>query len=948
MKSYLRIFNFICICAFILMDMQTAQSKVIYVSIDASPNGDGLNWDSAVRTIQEGIRKAERGDEIWISEGQYSNDVAIRLKPNISLYGGFSGMETSREERNWEQNQTIIERTNGIEYTIVCADQIVLDGLIIDGLGISEFAEADYPGNGLSAIYCENVTAEIHHLILRNVIANRSALYASKSNLIVSDCTFHDNQATLTYEGVGGALRSIDSTIEINRCTFRENIAHGHTSGFGYYGGGGGFYCRNSNFTVRECVLQSNSSPDGGGAFTVLQSNVTAENCLITENETWGWNGGGAVLCCGGSTTLLNCTVTGNQSVDGGTFYVQSRGFLEDIVSPLELRNCISWNYGNEIYIEENDQVQDQVVVENCCIRGGWEGEGNINVYPEFVDLSNGDYRLKDGSPCIDAGNPQVAPSMDLLGNPRPGDDKLVDMGAYEATPAYQTEPPRAAPKRLYVCQDATGNGDGSSWENAFKAIREALFLIDLTGEIWIANGSYNEKIVMCDPISLYGGFNGTETSVEERNLDLQNSIIRASVILSSDCLLDGLTIAESQGIRIREGKPRIHNCVVSNNTSNGIRIYNATPVIQNCDITENNGTAIWVRGAGEFIGCTIARNTLPSGFSGSSALYIYGSPRFVRCIIMDNHSHHSLDGAIRCDSGEPHFEQCVFSNNTSFYDGDMGVSGGAGAGLFYDSRPTFVHCVIRDNVLEIQGNMSVNSSISGGITLMDDIYSPSPEISTSAVLKNCLFLNNQCVHHGVSEDSLAAGAISANHTTIDLWNCIIAGNSCSMQEAENTSAGAGAIASSESEFNLYNCTITENRCEDHAEMGAASAGGLIMTTSSFTVDSSILWNPGEEIIATGGWIVQYSCIEGSYDGPGNIESTPLFVQPWSVEGFDFHLSLDSPCVDAGNPDALYNDAELPPGLESVRCDIGAYGGPENGGWLDSMPPLGVKSWGLY
>jgi hypothetical protein len=58
-------------------------------------------------------------------------------------------------------------------------------------------------------------------------------------------------------------------------------------------------------------------------------------------------------------------------------------------------------------------------------------------------------------------------------------------------------------------------------------------------------------------------------------------------------------------------------------------------------------------------------------------------------------------------------------------------------------------------------------------------------------------------------------------------------------------------------------------------------------------------------------------------DGDGNISEDPLL-------GNDFSLSGGSPCIDAGNPGEEYNDAALPPGLGTVRNDIGVYGGPMN------------------
>jgi hypothetical protein len=64
-------------------------------------------------------------------------------------------------------------------------------------------------------------------------------------------------------------------------------------------------------------------------------------------------------------------------------------------------------------------------------IEGGWTGTGNIDADPLFVDAAYGDYHLRVGSPCIDAGTPVGAPMHDLEGTSR---DAAPDMGAYEWT----------------------------------------------------------------------------------------------------------------------------------------------------------------------------------------------------------------------------------------------------------------------------------------------------------------------------------------------------------------------------------------------------------------------------------------------------------------------------------------------------------------------------------
>ncbi|MCP4583497.1 MAG: hypothetical protein GY839_17955, partial [candidate division Zixibacteria bacterium] len=99
--------------------------------------------------------------------------------------------------------------------------------------------------------------------------------------------------------------------------------------------------------------------------------------------------------------------VGNNADVRGGGLYSES--------SVITFKNNIMWENSApdhpEIWIDYRNPL-----IEYCNIQGGgWEGEGNIDINPQFRDIYNGDYHLKFeycgddlNSPCIDAGDPSI------------------------------------------------------------------------------------------------------------------------------------------------------------------------------------------------------------------------------------------------------------------------------------------------------------------------------------------------------------------------------------------------------------------------------------------------------------------------------------------------------------------------------------------------------------
>ena len=121
------------------------------------------------------------------------------------------------------------------------------------------------------------------------------------------------------------------------------------------------------------------------------------------------------------STVVTNCVfVQISGSYTGG---------IGNIYSSPTVTNCILRDNGPEPIF---NMEYSESIVSFSCIQGGYEGEGNIDDDPLFVNVP-WILQLREGSPCIQTGTKEGAPKPDILGRPRTGASG-VDMGAYEGT----------------------------------------------------------------------------------------------------------------------------------------------------------------------------------------------------------------------------------------------------------------------------------------------------------------------------------------------------------------------------------------------------------------------------------------------------------------------------------------------------------------------------------
>lgn len=263
----------------------------------------------------------------------------------------------------------------------------------------------------------------------------------------INDCIFIDNEC----DGSGGAIFSQDdeNAIVISNCDVTGNSAE--------RGGGFSFSGDNepsagttlTNITVENTIIAGNIAIEQGAGINVSNLDLALVNVLIDGNFTTNPDGIGGGISYNTSDSITNeFTIMNSTIINNGAFIGAGISAWEEIVSDsiqgqanLTMQNTILFNdFGLDYEIEAGTPA----MVSNG---GNLSGDASTEIFftdldlldeiPLFVDPDNFDYRLQDGSPCVDAGIADGAPEFDIEGNPRVNE---VDMGAYENQTMVNTQ----------------------------------------------------------------------------------------------------------------------------------------------------------------------------------------------------------------------------------------------------------------------------------------------------------------------------------------------------------------------------------------------------------------------------------------------------------------------------------------------------------------------------
>jgi len=409
------------------------------------------------------------------------------------------------------------------------------------------------------------------------------------------------------------------------------------------------------------------------------------------------------------------------------------------------------------------------------------------------------------------------------------------------------------------------------------------------------------------------------------RNSSSDSSLLNYCLIAHSD----------STGIVCDSASPTIKHCTIAHNhfypnyslphRGAGIFCISSGALIDSCSIIDNQATNPYPVGAGgisvagsDSVRITHSLINANSGYSGGG-IYIEGASCIIDdCIISEN----TLGGGIKGYYDFLEITNCLIENNQTTWDGGGICLYPQGGSMRY----AVSNCTIRGN-----------SAQNGAGLAVDDVISSSCEISQCEISANIA--------------SEKGGGLYLMHADSgNIHNCLIRGNEalygggvciiesyapgiskCTIQN--NSASDGGGMYLSAAWFNPEHPDYLENFIiKDNLGGGVHFSNAIIPLEVRFSDlhDNQDGNFTGLNIPAGSGEIVATNLNGDSCDIYHNIFLDPLFVNP---DSGNFHLTQNSPCIDAGDP-------ESPLDPDSTIADMGVFYFPHVLGISDNSAAL--------
>ncbi|HUU20964.1 MAG TPA: right-handed parallel beta-helix repeat-containing protein [Phycisphaerae bacterium] len=474
---------------------------------------------------------------------------------------------------------------------------------------------------------------------------------------------------------------------------------------------------------------------------------------------------------------------------------------------------------------------------------------------------------------------------------------------------------------------------DGLSWDTAFREVQPGIdsarcgAIVNGSCEVWVAEGRYHvytfsrrETIELRPGVSVYGGFAGDETALEQRDFVAHEVILDGQDANDGPChalhVVTGSDDAVLDGVTVTGGRARLFSGIENAEDGGGMLNVDASPTVGNCAFVANEalrrgGGMHSLRGSPVIHDCLFRENAV-AGSSGGGGLFLKDSaegqvPAHIeRCTFIGNTASGSSGGALHSSADSVVIEDSAFHQNEA-----------QGAGAIYAKCSASAGCELTVERCTFAENKSKQDSSAVRVQGWGDI-----------LIRGCLFHDN------------AGGGFTALASAPVVENCVFVGN---------VGQTIGAIRNWGGRAHLLNCTVHGNSAAlpdgaggVYSENGEASCGSDCPVVTNCIVRG----NAPVDVKDTAGAVttVSFSDIGGGWPGMGNIDADPLFV---NASGQDFHLLGGSPCIDAADglaaPELDFDGNERcddpgspNAGLGPPWADMGAF---ENASHLDLRSP---------
>jgi len=392
-------------------------------------------------------------------------------------------------------------------------------------------------------------------------------------------------------------------------------------------------------------------------------------------------------------------------------------------------------------------------------------------------------------------------------------------ISATEVTSLFNEVPTSNLLARVYVDPSANGDNTGSSWANAVNTIASGISIAQDNGEVWVKSGTYKPStltnradfILIDRNISLYGGFNGTETNLSSRDL-LNNP----PSIISGDLL-------DNDDNQVIDG-----NTTYNDNSTTLVQINSANALIDGFTLTSSYASSASSPGdVAGFGGAIYVNNSIPEDITISN------------CIIERNVARGAGAGIyyqpINTGAGQPPIsltvQNSIIRNNLARY----------GTGIYYfsdndDASLTITNTLFYDNASSqmASGDGAFGSSIWAG--------SLSEDGGLDIDIVNSSFIDNQELDDGfgssIPQDRRSTIAITnTGGSSIDVY--LVLYNSLFFNNTNlftNTPCPVGrALGDRGARFLIDSNLEANNFSEITSSPPVSFVGNTVTTNPSFT-----------------------------------------------------------------------------------------------------------------